>query len=146
MWTRYSDVDGALAWMDEVRRRMDRVFEGMDGDGQEPQEWPRITLRDVGNAFIVRAMVPGLSEKDVKVMLNQDVLTLSGERKAEVPPGYSVHRHERASQRFSRSFALPAKVDPEAVTATVINGVLDVTLQKARESQPRQINVRAAEA
>lgn len=143
MWTRYSDVDGALAWMDEVRRRMDRVFEGIEGAQPEAQDWPRITTRDDGNAFTVRAMVPGLGDKDVKVMLNQDVLTLSGERKVEAPQGYSVHRQERPSLRFSRSFALPAKVDPEKVTATVRNGVLEVVLQKAPESQPRQITVRS---
>lgn len=143
MWTRYSDVDGALAWMDEVRRRMDRVFDGMDTQAPETQDWPRLTLRDDGQAFTVRAMVPGMGEKDVKVMLNQDVLTLAGERRAEVPQGYSVHRQERPALKFSRSLALPSKVDPEKVTATVRNGVLEVVLNKAPESQPRQITVRA---
>jgi HSP20 family protein len=142
MWTRYSDVDGALAWMDEVRRRMDRVFEGMD-TGEVDHDWPRVTTRDDGTAYSVRAFVPGLSDKDIKLMLNQDVLTLSGERKVETPPGYSVHRQERPSVRFSRSFALPGKVDPEKITATVRHGVLEVTLQKAPESQPRQITVTA---
>lgn len=145
----WGDFNNNFALMDEFRRRMDRVFEEFDEERSLPlyeggtTGWPRTSLLDTGSSLVLRAEVPGLSEKDVTLMINQDVLTLSGERRAEAPEGYSVHRRERPSAKFARSIALPAKVDLEKCQAVVKNGVLTVTLPKAPESQPRQISVRA---
>jgi HSP20 family protein len=100
-------------------------------------------LFDTGKALLVKADLPGLSEKDLQISINQDVLTVTGERKAEALEGYTVHRKERQSARFSRSFTLPSKVDPEKTTAVLKNGVLTLTLFKATEAQPRQITVNA---
>jgi HSP20 family protein len=103
---------------------------------------PRVNVWDNGTEFVLEAELPGLSEKDVTIRVNHDVLTLEGERKVEVPEGASVHRRERPSLRFARSFTLPTKVDPDKVTATLTNGVLTVTLARAADAQPRQIPVR----
>jgi HSP20 family molecular chaperone IbpA len=103
--------------------------------------WPRVSLFDTGTALVLTADVPGLAEKDLKLTVHQDVLTLSGERKSDAPEGYSTHRRERAPASFSRSFALPSKVDAEKTTAQLKNGVLTVTLSKVPEAQPRQIQV-----
>jgi len=102
-----------------------------------------MSFHDNGNELYLYAEVPGLSEKDINVSINQDVLTVSGERSVIVPEGYRVHRHERSSVKFSRSFSLPCKVDLEKTTAIVKDGILSVKLTKAPESQPRQIQVRA---
>ena len=67
---------------------------------------------------------------------------MRGERKPDAPQGAFVHRQERAPVKFSRSFALPCKVDPEKSGATLKNGVLTITLAKASEAQPRQIAVK----
>jgi HSP20 family protein len=80
----------------------------------------------------------------VEITLTQDVLRLSGQRKVDAPEGYSVHRQERAPFRFSRSYALPAKVDPERVGAALRDGVLVITLEKAVEVKPRRIQVKAS--
>ena len=151
MLNRYTEFDRAFAMMDELRRRLDWVFEEADapraslrGDfDQTPRHagGPRIHLFDTGSALVVKADVPGLTEKDVQISLNQDVLTLSGERKSDAPQGYLVHRKERGTARFSRSFTLPSKVDPEKTSAVLRNGVLTLTLNKAAEVQPRQIAV-----
>ena len=85
-----------------------------------------------------------MTEKDIQLSIHQDVLTLSGERKQEVPQGYFVHRQERAPLKFARSFTLPCKVDPEKSTATLKDGVLTITLPKAPEAQPRQISVKVS--
>ena len=82
-----------------------------------------------------------MTEKELQISLNQDVLTLSGERKPDAVEGYTVHRKERPSVRFSRSFSLPCKVDPEKTSAVLKNGVLTLALNKAAEAQPRQIAV-----
>ena len=153
MLNRTTDFDRAFAMMDELRRRLDWVFEEVDapraslrGDfDRTPRHagGPRIHLFDTGSALVVKADVPGLTEKDVQISLNQDVLTVSGERKSDAPEGYLVHRKERGGVRFSRSFTLPSKVDPEKTTAVLKHGVLTLTLNKAVEAQLRQIAVTA---
>lgn len=144
---RLDPLDRFFPALAEMRRHMDDVWTAYDHAPfslAEGQAWPRTHLWDDGAALVLRAEVPGLSEKDINLSLNQDVLTLSGERRVVAPEGYQAHRKDRPAFRFSRSFALPTKVDAERVTATVKNGVLTVTLNKVPESQPRQITVRAS--
>jgi HSP20 family protein len=140
------EFDRSFPAFNELRRRMDAVWAGYEEDPgfSGSGHAPAVSLRDDGEMLVVRAEVPGLGEKDVTVTLNQDVLTLAGERKVQHMEGYRPHRQERAGYRFSRSFSLPTRVDGDKVTATVSHGVLTVQLPKARESQPRQINVRGA--
>lgn len=152
---RFDDLDRTFAMMDELRRRMDRMFGDFeaparaslrgDFDRAPRQAWsgPRVHLFDTGQAFVVRADLPGVSDKDLQISLNQDVLTVAGERRSDAPEGYTVHRQERAPLRFSRSFTLPSKVDAEGTTAVLKNGVLTLTLPKAPEAQPRKISVTA---
>jgi HSP20 family protein len=150
MFSRFGEVSRDFALLDEFRRRMDRVWEEMDspwsGGAASPRAssaWPRVNLYDEGSNIVLKADVPGLSEKDVNVTLNESGLSISGERKLTPPEGYSAHRQERASFTFSRSLTLPCKVNPEQTQATVKNGVLTVTLAKAPEAQPRQIAVQS---
>ena len=145
--TRWDDYDRSFAVMNELRRRMDRMFGELEGApgraALASQGFPRSALADTGAALTVTVEAPGLSEKDYKLTLNQEVLTVEGERRVEAPKGYAVHRQERQGLRFARSFTLPSRVDPEKVTAVARDGVLTVTLPKAPEAQPRQIQVRA---
>ena len=156
MLTRFNDIDRTFTVMDQLRRRMDRLFEeyeparSFDGRRASPEEaerlwsrrWPQLSLVDEGSHLKLKAEVPGLTDKDIQLSIHQDVLTLSGERKAEIPEGYFVHRQERAPVKFARSFALPCKVESEKSAATLKDGVLTVTLSKAPEAQPRQIAVK----
>jgi HSP20 family protein len=149
--TGWSDFDDMFAAMNQLRSYMDRVFEdafaGRYAEGRAlplfAGTWPRANLIDAGSNLILTAEVPGLSEKDLKLTLNQEVLTLSGERKVQAPEGYSAHRQERAAVNFSRSFALPCRVNAERTSASVKNGILTVTLEKAADAMPRQIAVKA---
>ena len=153
MLTRWSDIDRDFPLFEDFRRRMERLFEDAEARPTSRayeaarQErvgvFPPVALFDAGASLVLKAEVPGLGEKDVRVTLNQDVIALEGERRTDVPEGVSVHRRERVPVKFSRSFTLPCKVDAEKCLATVKNGVLTVTLAKATESQPRQIAVRA---
>jgi HSP20 family protein len=144
-----TDLDRTLRLMDRLRRRMDRALDDFDQGAESAglrlgaANFPRTNLTDTGAGLVLEMDLPGLTDKDVNVTLVQDVLTLSGERKTEVPDGYAVHRRERLPIRFSRSYALPAKVDPEKASATMKDGVLTVTLEKAPEVRPREISVRA---
>jgi HSP20 family protein len=150
MLTRFDDFDRTFATMEHLRRRMDRLFEDFEPDrvrGREVERmwsgrFPRLSFTENAESLVLVADLPGLSEKDVQLSIHQDVLTLAGERKQDAPQGFYVHRNERSPVRFSRSFALPSKVDPEKSTATLKNGVLIITLPKAAEAQPRQIAVK----
>jgi HSP20 family protein len=105
--------------------------------------WPLVNVFETKEAFVYKAEVPGLAEGDVSVYFEEDVLILRGERKSTAPGGYQVHLQERAPAAFSRKLPLPGRVDAEAVTATLKDGVLTVTLPKAKETLPRQIAVKA---
>lgn len=143
------DYRSSLDTFDELRRQMNRLFFDFESglpfaaDGGS-DAWPPVTLQDTGAALVVRADVPGLDVKALELNVDENTVTLKGEREDKAPEGYTVHRKERTPYRFTRSFALPAKVDAEKVEAEVKNGVLTVTLPKAKEAQPRQISVRAS--
>lgn len=149
----WNELDEMFSAMNQLRTYMDRVFEdalgGRVSDGRAlpfiAGTWPRANLIDAGSSLIVTAEVPGLSEKDIKLTLNQDVLTISGERKVQAPEGYSAHRQERPTVNFSRSFALPCRVNGDRTSASVKNGILTVTLEKAADAMPRQIAVKASQ-
>jgi HSP20 family protein len=146
MRTQMGELNRALAIMNEVRRRMDRVWDDFDSptpaDGFPSTVWPKTNVYDAGANLVLRAEVPGMSENDLQLTLNTDSLSIAGERRVEVPEGYSAQRQERSSVKFSRSLILPCKVDAEHTTAAVKDGVLTVTLAKAPEAQPRQIAIR----
>jgi len=142
-WTDWRDIDRTFAMMDELRSRMGQLY----GDYNEPRAasvFPLINLFDTGSSLTLKAEVPGLTEKDIQLTINQDVLTLQGERKPDAPEGYSVHRQERAPIKFSRSFTLPCRINAETTTASLKNGVLTITLAKVAEAQPRHITVKAS--
>ncbi|MCA9659855.1 MAG: Hsp20/alpha crystallin family protein [Myxococcales bacterium] len=128
------------------RRRMDHLFRELDdvvGTRTQPREvWPRVNLADTKDAFILQAEIPGLGVEDIDLSVTAESLTLRGERKEKAPEGYSVHRQERRGLRFSRSVALPARVDVERVSAEVRNGLLVVTLPKHPEDRPRSITIK----
>jgi len=145
MFVRWDDIDRSADFVEDLRRRMDRIFEdfGVGHTVRSDGPWPRILFRDEGETLKLTAEVPGLSEKDVKLTVNRDVLAVEGERKVEVPKGYSVHRQERTAVQFARSFSLPCPIDVEKVQATIRDGVLTVAMPKAPEAQLRRITVQA---
>lgn len=139
----------AFSAMDELRREVERAlgeFEPTIDTTTEATDWaawPRSSLRDLGDALLIRAEVPGLSEQDLQVSVTGDSVTLTGERKDDSPKGYSVHRKERAAFTFRRSFFLPVRVDTERAEATIKYGVLELRLPKVAEAQPKQITIKA---
>ncbi len=148
MFHRFSDFDRTFSVFDELRRRMDHVWDDYQPAAPDlgiyaSSAWPKVNAYDAGESLVLRADVPGVAEKDFNITLTADSLTLSGERKTAVPEGYSVQRQERPAAKFSRSWTLPYKVDAEKTSATLKDGVLTITLAKAADAQPRQIAVRA---
>mgnify|MGYP003571931045 FL=1 len=143
MLRRWYDIERDMAVMNEMRRRL----EGLFGDVETRPftrlsgSWPRANLFDAGSSLVAVLEVPGLKEDDIEVEAHQDALTISGSKQIDVPEGYKVHRHERRPGKFSRSFGLPCKVNLELTKATLEDGLLTVTLEKAAEEQPKKIAV-----
>jgi HSP20 family protein len=106
--------------------------------------WPPINLSDEGSHLMLTAEVPGMAREDIKLTLTEDTLTLRGERAVNAPAGYTAQRQERMPVSFTRSITLPSRINMEAVRATVRDGVLTVTLDKAEQAKPRQISVTGA--
>ena len=99
-------------------------------------------LLETAEHFVLRADLPGMRQEDVAIELEDNVLTVSGERKAEHEErqeGY--YRVERAFGGFSRSLTLPEGVDAEAVTASFDDGVLEVRIPKPEARKPRKISI-----
>ncbi len=129
----------------EMNRLFNTLFDapaGGDGGGTLRRWIPAMDLVETDEAFVLRADLPGLSEGDVNIELEDNVLTVSGERKSEHEQrkeGY--YRVERASGSFSRSLTLPEGVDPESIEASFDRGVLEVRIPKPEARKPRKVAI-----
>ena len=142
-FTGFHDLDGTFAALDGLRRSLEWGGRGARGFAEAERPATRLEVTEDAEGVRVEVDLPGLTESDVAVGLHEDVLTLTAERKLRAPEGYTPLREERVAYKFSRSFALPAKVDAEKVTATMKDGVLSVFLPRLPEAKPRTIVVRA---
>jgi len=130
----------------EMNRLFNTVFDSPApaGNGGLRRWMPAMDLVESGDHFVLRADLPGLSEEDVNIEVEDRVLTISGERKAEHQVDKDgFHRIERAFGTFSRSLTLPEGIDPEAVQASFDRGVLEVRIPKPEERKPRKITIGA---
>ena len=105
---------------------------------------PATDLIESDTHYILRADLPGLSEDDVNVELDRNVLTVSGERKSEHEDrGKGYYRVERSYGSFRRSLRLPDGVDAEAITATFDKGVLEISVPKPEQAKPHKVQITA---
>ena len=134
---------GAL--QNEMNRLFNTVFDAPapGNGGAAMRRWmPAMDLVETDDSYVLRADLPGLSEGDISIEVENNVLTVSGERKSEhESKGEGYHRVERAFGAFSRSLTLPQGVDPAAVTASFDRGVLEVSIPKPEERKPRRIEI-----
>ena len=131
-----------------IQNEMNRLFNSFfdtptPANGTTFRRWiPAMDLVETESSFVLKADLPGLSESDVNIQLDDNVLTVSGERKSEHEDrkaGY--YRVERSYGSFRRSLTLPEGVDADAVTATFENGVLEVTVPKPAQQAPRKVQI-----
>lgn len=129
----------------EMNRLFGSVFDAQagGGDGNDGPRWiPAMDLVEDGEHFVLSADLPGVNEDDVSVELEDNVLSISGERKSrreERREGY--YRIERASGKFSRSLTLPDGIDPDGIQASFEKGVLEVRVPKPEERKPRRVAI-----
>lgn len=107
-----------------------------------PSFLPPVDVFEGEHTITVQAELPGIEEKDVDVRVENNILTISGERKMENEENReNFHRQERSYGRFTRSFTLPSTVDTDNVNADFNNGVLKIMLNKRAEAKPKQIKI-----
>jgi HSP20 family protein len=106
---------------------------------------PKVEVRENGKAYTVTIELPGLDEKDIKVQVDDDVLTVSGEKKVE-HTDEKTHYSERSYGSFTRAFTLPADADTDAVAARFAKGVLTLEIGKAATppAKVKQVDVKPA--
>ena len=128
----------------EMNRLFNTIFDTpVPNETAGVRRWiPAMDLVETDNDFVLRADLPGVAEGDVNIELEDNVLTVSGERKSEHEErkeGY--YRVERASGRFSRSLTLPEGVDADAIKASFEKGVLEIRIPKPEERKPRKVAI-----
>jgi HSP20 family protein len=109
-------------------------------------DWvPAVDIVELKDGFLLRADVPGVVAEDIEVSMEEGLLTVSGERAADAHDETDgVRRFERKTGRFCRRFSLPDSADAEGIAAKCANGILEVSIPKMPEVQPRRITVQAA--
>jgi HSP20 family protein len=136
-----------------LHREIDRLFsefsQGLSPNGQ--QLVPNIEIAETDKAIEVTAEMPGLERKDVEISVEDDTLTIRGEKKVEqVADGgkdkkdKNVQHSERSYGVFLRVLQLPPGIDPSSVEATMANGVLKITIPKPSKPEPKKIEVKEA--
>ncbi|MFC3101694.1 Hsp20/alpha crystallin family protein [Altererythrobacter lauratis] len=126
-----------------VMRRLSDSLDRMTARATSP--FPPVNIWQNGEAAAITAELPGVEPGDIDIEVKDNILTLSGERKApEHPEGASWHRRERAFGRFTRAIRLPFRLDPEKVEARFANGVLRIAVARPDEDKPRRIAIKAA--
>jgi HSP20 family protein len=130
-----------------LQDRMNRLYRDSFGEGREETLTtstfaPPVDVYEDEHNVTLKIEVPGIDEKDIDVRIENNVLTVHGERKFEKEEKEENYRRvERQYGSFTRSFTLPNTVDAEKVTANYEKGVLNVTLAKKAEAKPKQIKV-----
>ena len=134
-------------FQDDVNRLLSDSARGAGGDADRSNvvtsNWaPAVDIKEEDKRYVLHADIPGVDPKDIEITMEDGVLTIKGERRFEDEKesnGYK--RVERSYGTFYRRFSLPDSVDAQAITASGKNGVLEVSIPKKEQLQPRRISV-----
>jgi HSP20 family protein len=125
-------------------RAFEDAFTRILSEPNNNRPWaPAVDIFETENELVFKADVPDVDQKEIDVRVENQTLTIAGERKFEAQNGETkgFHRIERNYGKFVRSFAVPNTFDTEKIAAAYKNGVLSVTLPKRETAKPRQIKV-----
>ncbi|HTR80803.1 MAG TPA: Hsp20/alpha crystallin family protein [Bacteroidota bacterium] len=133
-----------------LQQEMNKVFgdffrgDLFDGGSFLSGQWtPAVDLEETDDSYVVRAELPGIKKDEVKITLNDGVVTVSGEKRNEVEKKEgNYHRVERSYGAFERSFTLPGAVKSDEIEAKYADGVLTITLPKTEEAKEKIIEVK----
>jgi len=143
-WTPFRSM---LSLRDEMDRLLNEFYGRVVPTTETYQgDWyPAMDITETDNEVIATLELPGLKREDIKVSVNNDILTVSGEKKQEkTEENENIHRVERTYGYFKRSVALPVEVDTNKVKAVYKDGVLKVTMPKLEEKKTKEIPVQVS--
>lgn len=149
--TRWDPFNELMSLQNRFNQLVRSPFSNLSSSGEQPLAFgnfvPPVDVYEDEHNITVQAEVPGVNENDLDIRLENNVLTISGERKMEDEQREeNFHRIERSYGRFVRSFALPTTVDAENVNAQFENGILRITIPKKEEARPKQIKIGAGKS
>ena len=131
--------------LNQFNHELNRLFDDRPSGQHRPSStsWtPQVDVAETEDSFQVAADIPGVSPEDIEISLHNGLLTIRGERKFnDESSSASFSRRERFLGTFSRQFNLPDSADQETVTAKTNNGVLEITIPKAKKAKPISITV-----
>ncbi len=144
-WNPATDVVSEFSnFHHDIDRMFDKfIYGGTSDDGLASTWLPPVDIVERENEYAVNVELPGVKKEDVKITLKDDVLTIHGEKKQEKETeDKNCRRSERAYGSFQRSFTLPTSVKSDKIEASYDHGILTITLPKAEESKPKEIEVK----
>ena len=147
-WTPSRDLPAlpseVLGIQREINRMFDSFFRGPEEDGLQTTSWnPLVDVTENDHSYLLNVELPGVSRNDVKIVVQDNQLTIRGEKKQEKESKNSnTHRVERSYGSFQRTFTLPTTVKAEKIEANYNDGVLTITVPKAEEAKAKEIEVK----
>ncbi len=127
---------------DQVNRFFEDSFLRRAGDSSLTAWAPEVDIHETADALVLEADLPGIDEKDLDIRVENNILTIAGERKFEKKVNEENYlRVERSYGSFSRSFSLPHTINTEQIQADYRNGVLTIRLPKREEAKPKKIKI-----
>ncbi|MBA4421020.1 MAG: Hsp20/alpha crystallin family protein [Anaerolinea sp.] len=141
---RRSSIPGFLRDMLRFQDQMNRIFDAsMTGSSYQSDAMPAMNIYTTTEDTVVTAEVPGVDIKDLEISVVGNNLTISGSREAEfTDENTTYHRQERTCGYFSRGIELPLPVEADKAEASLVNGLLTITLPRAEADKPRRISVK----
>ena len=139
----YLSLINELDWMQrEMSRTLGALGLGSVVDSAIYYRFPRLFLQEQPEQLVVEAHLPGIKAEDLEITIEKNILTIKGERNTCNDDEEKVyHRQERHCGRFERRIELPVEIDCEAATSSMSNGILTLTLPKAKQARPFKIAV-----
>lgn len=131
---------------EQLQQELDRMLgTAFSSAGPAGGLYPPVNVFDAGDAFVTKAELPGVTAEQVQIDVENDTLTLRGERAFSEPsPEAAYHRRERGEGQFRRVVRMPGRLDPDGAKAECRDGVLTVRISKAKETQPRRVQIQAS--
>lgn len=149
-WSQSRDLPTFPSDVLNIQREINRMFDSFFRSGWSEDAslssavWsPATDITEDDHGYLVKVELPGVKKDEVKITMENSVLTIHGEKKQEKrSKSDNAHRVERIYGSFQRSFTLPTSVKPEEIEATFTDGILTISLPKVEEARPKQIDVK----
>jgi len=143
MLVKWNPTRNMFAMNKDFDKFFDEFLGGNFPEVRDMEMSPRVNLEENDNEWILSAELPGVKKDDVKVNFQDNMLTISGEKKFDKEDKKkNFHRIERSYGRFSRSVQIPSSIVLDKIDASYADGVIHITLPKAEDAKPKQIDVK----